>query len=223
MAQLDHPLRRMIDPSGSNYFIELKCNELLWAIEQTKLNKDELTVVDVGCGIGQFEDYLGGHFKKLLGFDLSLEMLRVATRLYPLQTGGGYICANALSLPLPDETADVVFSSCLMHHLPAGDLLPALCEMQRVAKRGGYVVIFEHNPLNPLTQLVVRTTPLDRMAKLQFHWRVRSMLAEVGLRLRLSQFILYGPGWLDNFLKRFRDVLYQLPFGGQYYLIAQKV
>ena len=44
-------------------------------------------------------------------------------------------------LPFPDQTFDVVLSTLMMHHLPAGVKRQGLAEIARVLKPGGRLVI----------------------------------------------------------------------------------
>ncbi len=44
-------------------------------------------------------------------------------------------------LPFPDQSFDVVFSTLMMHHLPAGLKRQGLAEIARVLKPGGRLVI----------------------------------------------------------------------------------
>lgn len=222
MEQIDHPLRRMVAPTGANYFIRLKCDELRRIIAQTGKRPRDLVVADIGSGIGLFEEELQGEYGKLLALDLSQEMLKVSQHLHPPQAGEQYICSDALHMPLAPGSVDVVLSSCLFHHMPHQQLLSGIQEMSRICKRGGYIVVFEHNPYNPLTQLVVHTTPLDRNARLLPSRKLMTAFRDAGLEGISRRFILYGPQQLDQWLVRRAPILNRLPLGGQYMIVGQK-
>jgi len=218
--ELDHVLRRFVD-SGGNYFIRLKCTELYNLAIKYDLDPAQLTVVDAGCGTGIFERILSSTFHRLIGLDLSAKMLKVAVESNS-STNNSYICCNAQTIPLPDSSAEIVFSSSLFHHMPAASLVSTLQELGRVCKSGGYVICFEHNPLNPLTQLVVRTTPLDRDAQLIPHSRLSAMFKEAGFQVVEHRFILFSPEQLDRFVYRLGEWVYRLPLGGQYLVVGRK-
>jgi ubiquinone/menaquinone biosynthesis C-methylase UbiE len=222
MQQLDHPLRRMVAPNGVNYFIRLKCEQLRRIVREAGLRARDLVVADIGCGIGLFEEELAGEYRRVLALDLSQEMLKVSRHLRPHIDGEHFICSDALRLPLAPASADVVFSSCLFHHMSHEQLLPGVQEMSRICKRGGYVVVFEHNPYNPLTQVVVHTTPLDKNARLLPVKKMMTAFRDAGLEAVSSQFILYGPQKMDVWLTRRAPTLNQLPFGGQYLVVGRK-
>ncbi len=215
--KIDHLCRRLVDPSG-DYFVRLKCDEILSIAAKLESNGKDLLAVDVGCGTGDFERILAGRLGRVIGFDLSPRMLQVAAG----QPQGSFFCADACFIALPDSTADLVFASCIFHHMPGVLMAPALREMRRVCKAGGYVVIFEHNPLNPLTQLVIRTTPLDRSAILFPSWTVRKAIQRAGLLVAVESFILFAPEMIDRRLGPLKRWLSAIPLGGQYMVVGQK-
>lgn len=222
LEQLDHPLRRIVAPTGANYFIRLKCEELRRIVAASGKRPRDLFVADIGCGIGLMEEELQGEYRKILALDLSQEMLKVSQHLHPPMDGEHYICSDALRMPLAPESVDVVLSSCLFHHMPHELLLNGIQEMSRICKRGGYIIIFEHNPYNPLTQLVVHTTPLDRNAHLLPSRKIMTAFRDAGLEAISRRFILYGPQKLDRWLNRRVPFLSRLPLGGQYVVVGQK-
>ena len=57
-----------------------------------------------------------------------------------------FLSGDIFHLPFPDESVDVILSSEVIEHLP--DPLPALREMARVLKPGGYAMVTTPNPEN---------------------------------------------------------------------------
>ena len=93
--------------------------------------------------------------------------------------------------------------------------------MRRVVRPGGLVVIFEHNPINPLTQWIVRTCPIDENAVLLGSWNLKKLMARAQFTAIVSRYILFTP--LDG--RRFRafdKMIGWLPLGAQYYVAARK-
>jgi SAM-dependent methyltransferase len=97
----------------------------------------EMLVLDIGCGNGTFQLHLSD-LASTVGIDYSPHMLRMNPCPRKLR-------ASAYALPFPDGCFDVVFESCLLHHLEEPEV--AVREMRRVSKR--YVVLNEPNVLNP--------------------------------------------------------------------------
>ncbi|HMN28989.1 MAG TPA: methyltransferase domain-containing protein, partial [Caldilineaceae bacterium] len=219
-AELDHVCRRLVDPQDS-YFVDLKCDELLRIVAGYGLQLANLTLADIGCGAGDFEPRLAPLCARLYGVDLSGKMLQVAQQRAPLRQGG-YLCADSLCLPLPDESVDVVFASCLLHHITHVTPAQVVHELQRICRPGGLVVCFEHNPLNPVTQLVVRTTPIDQTAVLLHHGKLQQAFVQSGLGAVDYRFVLFGPKAIDRRVAQRLGWLHEWPVGAQYVVYGQK-
>lgn len=127
-------------------------------------------VLDVACGTGDMiRAFARGRPPpaRLIGIDFARQMLghgdytRVAVPLELIE-------ADALRLPLPDESVDVV--SCAFGVRNFQDLDAGLREMGRVARAGGRVVILEFAlPDNPLLRWAHRLycdTVLPRLGRL---------------------------------------------------------
>lgn len=98
------------------------------------------TVLDICCGDGYYDDYDG----ELYGFDISKEMVRLASKA---NKSGKYFVANLASIPLPDNSVDTAI------HLfaPFNDK-----EFFRILKNGGklYSVIPGEMHLFEMKQIV---------------------------------------------------------------------
>ena len=122
-----------------------------------------LNLLDVGCGTGTTDRYLAPRVRNLHGVDISEEMLVKAERNVPKGTYSHY---DGKNLPFDGGTFDVVVAICVLHHVPVSMRPELVRDMVRVARPGGIVAIFEHNPLNPLTRHAVNTCELDEDAVL---------------------------------------------------------
>ena len=98
-----------------------------------------MSVLDVGCGPGLFSAFLDTQAQWVVGTDISTTMLQRAIRKEA-------VLADALNLPFPNESFDVVFEANLLHHtdMPLG----VLRDMARVSRKA--VVLIEPNRNNPL-------------------------------------------------------------------------
>lgn len=92
-------------------------------------------IVDVGCGTGRFSKPLADRFAaKVIGIDPSGRMLAVA-RTTHANGRVEFRLAPAERLPLADRSADLVFMSMVLHHLP--DKEAAARECVRILRAGG--------------------------------------------------------------------------------------
>ncbi len=62
----------------------------------------------------------------------------------------------------PDAKFDLVIASCVFHHIPPQDRQTAIRYCYSRLNEGGQFIIFEHNPINPVTRHLVNTCPSTR-------------------------------------------------------------
>lgn len=108
------------------------------AIELAGVGPDD-DVVDVGCGPGVAVRRAAGLARSVVGVDPAPVMLRVARAL-----GGPsrrYLQGAAEALPLPDESATVLWSLATVHHWQ--DLDAGLREARRVLRSPGRLLAIE--------------------------------------------------------------------------------
>ncbi len=88
--------------------------------------------VDVACGSGQFTKSLSFHFQQTYGFDASAEQIQQATA----EENITYAVAQAESLPVEDNSADVITIAQALHWF---DINAFWGEAKRIGKQGGIV------------------------------------------------------------------------------------
>jgi SAM-dependent methyltransferase len=98
-------------------------------------------VVDVGCGPGTAVRYAARRGATVTGVDPAPVMLRVARRLTRASGRIRLRQGTAEALPLPDESATVLWSIATVHHW--ADIDRGLTEVRRVLEAGGRFVAIE--------------------------------------------------------------------------------
>ncbi len=113
--------------------------------------------LDLCCGTGDLVLSLADHGAQSIGVDFTGPMLEVAQhRRKSTQMAGQFIQADALRLPFPDGSFDVVTIAYGLRNL--ADLTAGLQEMKRVAKpRGRLLVLDFGKPKNTLWRAVYFT------------------------------------------------------------------
>jgi SAM-dependent methyltransferase len=115
--------------------------------------------LDVGCGTGVLASRLADAGYPMSGVDPSDGMLDVLRARYP---GIRAVQASGAALPFGDDSFDVVLSVAVMHHIAdARDVRDTLAEMVRVARPGGRILVWDHNPRNPYWGPLMARVPQD--------------------------------------------------------------
>lgn len=195
------------------FFVEEKARRLVSLVRRHVGDPTRARVVDVGCGIGLAHRYLAG-IGELHGADVSAASIEHARRENPEVR---YAVADAASLPYEDGSFDVAFAVGLLHHVVPAARDAVLLELRRVA---ALVVVFEHNPLNPLTRLAVERCEFDGDAVLLGPAELRGRFRRLGLRAVEQRYILFFPR-RGKVLRRAEDLLRNVPLGAQYYVAAR--
>jgi SAM-dependent methyltransferase len=125
------------------------------------------------------------------------------------------------ALPFDDRTFDFVTAVCVYHHVPADRRPLFTAEVFRVLRPKGVFCIIEHNPINPVTRLIVSRTPVDADAKLLTAKETKRLLSTSVSRVLASRYFLLFPERL-KFLIPVEDRLRRIPIGGQYAVFAQR-
>ena len=213
-----HTQNLKLSGADSFYFAEMKVR-LLQSLETDK----PLKVLDVGCGDGTTEQFMQQYFPqwKTEGIDISAKSIEVATKRNLI--GANFAVYDGCNVPFADECFDLVFIAGVLHHVDFTLHQALMKEISRSLKKGGRLVLFEHNPLNPLTRYLVKTCVFDLQAKLLQHFYTSKLLIQNNLLIKQKKFIIFFPrtGLLSKliFLEKY---LYWLPLGGQYFIRAEK-
>jgi ubiquinone/menaquinone biosynthesis C-methylase UbiE len=118
-------------------------------------------VLDVGCGTGvvaRMASKKVGSDGTVVGLDINPGMLAIAASIVPPDRSIEWHEANAESMPLPDQSFDVVLCQLSLQFME--DKPAALEEMHRVLVEGGRVVLNVPGPATPLF-----TTLADAMGR----------------------------------------------------------
>tara|TARA_Y100000588_G_scaffold337524_1_gene379041 strand:+ start:318 stop:779 length:462 start_codon:yes stop_codon:yes gene_type:complete len=124
-------------------------------------------------------------------------------------------------LPYTDELFDVAIAACVFHHIPFKKHVHLIQEISRTLRYGGIIMIYEHNPYNPLTRYAVNTCPFDENAVLLRKNEVKKLLENTGLQTIIEEYRVFFPKFL-KILRPLEQYLKWLPLGGQYFVVAKK-
>jgi len=98
-------------------------------------------VADLGCGPGHVARYLDAQGVRMVGIDLSPEMIRVASEFQP---GIEFRAGDMRALDLPDGSLAGVIAFYAIVHFQPEELGPVFREMRRVLAPGGLALLSFH-------------------------------------------------------------------------------
>jgi SAM-dependent methyltransferase len=129
---------------------------VLLGIDELIGQSNDAHILDVGCGVADLplaivRNAQQRQLRRLVtAIDLHGATTAIARRRTEANPAIGVLRANALTLPFADGTFDVALLSLTLHHLESDQLVPAVRELARVARRGVVVNELHRTRLNYL-------------------------------------------------------------------------
>lgn len=199
-------------------YVATKARDLVRRVKKARGDPAKLDALDIGCGVGLTDSYLVQTFRRLHGVDVSAPLVERAIRTNP---GVEYAVYSGDRLPYPDASFDVVFAICVLHHVELGDQMSLVNEFARVTRPGGVALVYEHNPFNPITRLVVSRCRFDEGVVLLYPSGTRRLLTEAGFVAAQTRHIIFSPV-RPRLIESAERALGVVPLGAQYVAIARK-
>ncbi len=156
--------------------------------------KPNSKILDVGCGTGKLIINLPCNNKLgIYGCDNSIGMLKNV----PTKSKAHITCCASDGLSYMVNTFDVVVSVAVFHHLYSESVaLQTIREMIRVAKKGGKVIIWDANFLNPYWRFLFKRIPYDKYAKNVISL---SRIIREAKKNNLTDIKVVKSGWIPDF------------------------
>jgi SAM-dependent methyltransferase len=215
-AGMGDPIKRLAGGSADT-FLEQRAAWLLRNLSPTG------RLLDFGCGSGGFLRALrrAGAPLELVGCDVAAGMLEEATRQW--DTGPVPVLHAVPPGPLPfvDAEFDVVTAVSVFHHIAPDEHAAVARELLRVVRPDGAVVIFEHNPANPVTRWLVQRAAIDANAVLLWPGQCVRLLRRAGAATCRTSYLLFFPPRV-RMLWGVERFLGWLPLGGAYVTVGKR-
>ena len=97
--------------------------------------KQDITVIDLGCGTGFFTELLSGNFERVIGVDISSKMLNFTKEQRKIEH---LVAGDAYHLPFQNSSIDLIYSNLVIQW--CDNLGHLFNELMRVLKPGGQFV-----------------------------------------------------------------------------------
>jgi SAM-dependent methyltransferase len=176
--------------------------------------------LDFGCGIGTATAHLAARFPgaEVLGVDTSENALDYAREHY----GSDRVRFRSLAELANEGDFDLCYVNGVFHHIEPASRVAAIQNIHRALRSGGRLALFENNPWNPGTRMVMSRIPFDRDAITLSSAEAKSLLRAGGFtRPAIGWSLFYFPRPLA-FLRFTEGALSHLPLGAQYCVMAAK-
>ena len=216
-----HQVHTAASGEAPEYFAEYKMKDLRRLLSSDSWDVEGGRFLDFGGGVGTSVPYFGKHFPgaHLTCVDVSVKSLEIGVKRFGSATS--FVAFDGSTLPFAEATFDCAFAACVFHHIPPEAHQRLLGELWRVLKPGRQVMVYEHNPLNPLTVRTVNACPFDENAVLIRAGTLRSRLESSGFRESQIKYRVFFPRRL-RWLRSTEEKLAWLPMGAQYYVCGRK-
>ena len=125
--------------------------------------------VEIGCGLGRITLALADRYERVVGLDISREMLERAREIAPHERVTFVLGDGASLAQIRDGVADLVLTFTVFQHIPSVEVIERyISEAGRILRPGG-VFVFQWN-----------NTPGD------LRWRIRRSVLSFGQRIGLG-------------------------------------
>ncbi|MGE4168422.1 MAG: class I SAM-dependent methyltransferase [Candidatus Babeliales bacterium] len=203
---------------SSDYFALYKAQKLqTWFSNQTQ---KKIKILDFGCGDGIMTQHVQSLFPHatVYGVDPSPKSVQDAQTKFPSIKFSVNSDSNT-KLDFESNSFDLIFTAGTLHHIPFSMHAGYMQELMRIVKAGGSIVIFELNPLNPLTVYTFKTNPIDYNAKMLTPWYAYNLAKKYSKPS--IKFICFFPKFL-KFLRPLEALFSKIPAGALYSIIIPK-
>lgn len=207
------------------YYIQESTKKFDKNLDYYRKNKIEITkertlnypknILDFGSGVGVMIPHMKKKFSKskIYAYDESRESLKFLKKKFPFVT-----CLKKIDGQIK---FDLIFLSGVVHHIEKNLRERVFKKIHSSLNASGILVIFEHNPYNPLTNIVVKNCEFDQDAQLIKRRDLIKICEKVNFKINESAYIYFFPTFMKQlrFLEKYLEWFF---LGAQYFCTFKK-
>lgn len=202
-----------VSGESSEYFTEYKARYVAKLVSNIAPAK----LLDFGCGVGLLSSFLKKYLPNctLHGYDVSSASIDMVDEGLLAQG----LFATDISRLANDY--DLIVASNVLHHIDPRNRQDTIMGLRDRLTPGGKIIVFEHNPANPLTRKVVDSCPFDEGVVLLPPKETITYISKAKLRVKRRDYIVFFPRTLALF-RPLEPLISWCPLGAQYALVGEK-
>jgi SAM-dependent methyltransferase len=218
-TEYDQALAKSLAASGEgrDYFARGRVDWLARRLHG--LHVEPASVLDFGCGDGftvpLLKEGLGA--RAAVGVDVSDKSLAVARERH----ADADTTYTRLDVYQPTGDHDLAYCNGVFHHIPLAERARAVTMVRDSLRPNGLFSLWENNPWNPATVYVMSQCEFDKDAITLSPPETRQLLRAGGFKIVCTDFRFIFPRGLRMF-RKLEDVLFGVPLGTQYQVLAQR-
>lgn len=210
---------RLLRPTEVDPTVEGRVRFLAENLE-LRLPLHSLTVVNFACGIGNDSRELREQLRaeKVIGLDTDHAALKVAEQRY---YDSRFFSWTSQATEIAMESVDVVYGVGIFQARSVEERSELLRSFHGWLKPGGYLALFENNPICLWGSSVLPKTQWKREGRRVRQSEVSKLIRTAGFEFPLIRSLLFFPKLL-SFLRPCEPLLSVLPFGAQFMALSKR-
>jgi trans-aconitate methyltransferase len=210
-------------------FFKQKKDWVLGLLDQYFTGEQDLSTLDFGCSIGSLCNALIAHprVSRVIGIDESKDSLRLAAQALVNVTSKSFSffqsAENAAST-LSEKRVHLITAFNVFHHIAPEARAHVIASLSSCLADDGIIAVWEHNPLNPFAQILVKACPFDENAQLLRRRKTVELFRREGFQPLISEYLNVTPPKLHRFMPAgiLERASTSLPLGAQYRILFKK-